>query len=331
MDDERKTHLLLVVDRVLRVRDEWAASDVPYITEAWEEAMDDMAAVFSDGDLPGECRQMATHVNLLLGCWREWWDRNQRADLPRDKTPAPGPKFWGALSAVEDARDRARPQPVKRLESVASLKALQPPVGDQQICRIYGWRDEFGHWETWKIEEELAEPGKHSTKDPKWCPPHEKRRQEAETAQRAAVARAKRSLAQKLERMTTPAPESIAMLVRQGVSAKQIAHMHKISIDEVMAHCDEQGIARPVEDYAGPNHTSGQYDRVQPEDKAEIDAVVAEGEAQPAPMTLEQEIVHYHKQAMDPKAIAEAVGSTPAKVKAILKRWEEDPAAFGEV
>jgi hypothetical protein len=116
--------------------------------------------------------------------------------------------------------------------------------------------------------------------------------------------------------------------------------MKKIDEAELAAYCEDHGLIVPAWQGESPNAMVGVHDYV-PEDEA---ASVLSVPDAPAPdvvglpvegeMTLEQEIVMYHKLGtMSATEIAEAVSRegnevSHQKVGKVIARWEREPAAF---
>lgn len=336
--DERRDHLLLVTDHLLTVQREWVQSDTPYITEAVETAVDDAIDLWAHGPLPGDCRVLAGYFDRLAERWSEW---RAIAAINPDANPVPKQSFWKVLEMIAEEREAKQPQGRKTLESVATLTAQKVP--DRQICKIYGWLDAKGNAELWKLEEERLKPGTHVNAD--YVAPHERARLAAEEARRTSIERIREQQERKVKNLTEPAPESLEDLVRQGLTSKQIARMRKTTVKQVEADCRAAGLDVPPEKY--DLQAAVPLDRAPTEAEERIDAArqarrdASEGDANDGDpddspggaMTLEQEIVWHHSQGMAPADIAKNVSGgdqkiTVAKVRAVLKRFEEDPAGF---
>lgn len=340
--NERRDLLLGLVGAAIDQHDRWVKKpELTYITAGVDESMTDLMDGFSEGTIPGDCRQLAELVDAFGRRWREWQDevdrQGGRATVP------PSEECWKSWEAVVDCYQGVVEPPRPRLESIATLRSQKVP--DRQICEIYGWIDGRGQAESWKIEEELAEPGKH-TKD--HVDPITRRRLEAAEKERALTERVKALRKTKLARMTAECPESLSDLIRQGVSLQQIAAMLRITEDQVLARCDDEGLPRPPH---GPslNAIPGSHDPELPEPMArQFEAQEAERERQQAEATpedetveaeagqatLDQQIVEQFLQGLDATEIASELTS-PAqkvsrqKVQAVIKRYQEDPEAIG--
>ena len=268
---ERATHLLAVVDNVLTKRREWIESDSPYVTEDVETAVDELVEVFSGGMVPGNCRAIEEQVGQLGRFWRVWKDEVAATGLT---TILPSNDFWKAIERVAELREAAKPRPKRRLETIQDLAVVQK-VPAYQICDIYGWMDENGQPESWKIAEELATPGKHTGPESGWVDPGEKKRLEAEQKRAAIVARLAAKQAAKIERANRKAPESLEDLVGQGVPIYQIADILKTTEAAVLAECDRLGIGRPAELASVHASRAPQEPGIAAEVEAAYDATVA--------------------------------------------------------
>jgi len=337
MDDrERREFLLGLIEGTIDQHDRWAGrTDLPYVTSGLNEAMVDLIEGWAHGSIPGDCR---TLQELVAAFGREWHDWQADADRRGTVMIPPGQSTWKAWEAVVgEYRGVTAPQrpPV---ESVKLLREQR--VGDPQICEIYGWIDARGTPETWRIEEELAEPGKHTTG---WVDPVTRLREAAATEQSAIFERVKRLRERKVARMSLECPESLEDLVRQNVSLGQIAEMLRTTPEKVLAQCEVLGLPRPPE---GPslNATPGQFEPELPEPMArQFKAQDAERKrladqektgkkAAAETLSVEQQIVQLHEQGVEAADIASELTTSeqrvsPQKVRAVIKRYEEDPGA----
>ncbi|HEV3341407.1 MAG TPA: hypothetical protein VG125_13645 [Pirellulales bacterium] len=389
MSDERTSYLLDVTANFLETHQAWVESDTPYITEDFEARADELAEVFSQGTMPGGLRKLETIVTGDFSpSWDEWRERAGRTGDPNEM---PNQRFWKAVEGIQNAVTAAKSPPPVTVESIPDLVAQK--VSDRQICLIYGWLDPSGAPDFQKLREEKAEPGKH-TKN--WVSPIEKQRQQAEQRQKQIAADIAARRARKIKHATEPSKESTEELLRQGLSASQIASMRKTTVSKVFEEADKLGIPRPPINYESPHARRGTHDPeipeaaarafdargrdkvakdtteskgrgrsrktaaqqleddlaaaaaldddeplpdpADPEGESDDDADIEEGDDAtagfPGAMTLEQEIISYHQQGLAPAEVAKAVSSpgakvTAAKVRGIVKRWEDDPASIG--
>lgn len=254
--DERSQELTTVVDALLKVHDDWAQDpEKRYLTAEYEEAIEDTLAVFEDGDLPADCRRLDNAVEWLRKKWAEYKEEEAAAG---NAVQQPTNAFWRAIEQVRESRKAARSHRRAHLESIATLTAQK--VSDNQICRMYGFVDGHGQPDLVRLQEERAEPGRHTNPDNGWEPPAEARRRDREQQQTAAVARSKKRLAEKMAARGARKPtESIAELLEQGVAANQICKMHGCSLDDVRIEADRLGIDF-AENYGDAMNARGAYD-----------------------------------------------------------------------
>lgn len=335
----RRELLLGLVAEAIAQHDKWAArSDLTYITAGVDEAMTDLIAGFEEGSIPGDCRELANLVAAFGQEWRAWQrmvDERGSAVIP------PKESCWRAWEALVGSYQGVASPPPVQIESVATLRAQKVP--DRQICEIYGWVNSHGTPETHKIDEELAEPGKH-TKG--WVDPITQRRQEAAEKDKSLHERVRRMREAKVARMDSlgKCPESLPELVQQGVSLPQIAAMLRLSEENVLALCEAEGLPRPP---AGPSVAAMRSDYEPEPDEAmarQFAAQEAEGLRVRAAdaksdvpdgdgLSLEQRIVQLHEQGFEAADIATELTTenekvSQQKVRAVIKRYEEDPDAI---
>lgn len=158
-------------------------------------------------------------------------------------------------SSKTPTRNGARRQ-IPELESIQEL--LEQNVSHRQICRIYGFTLSNGIEDLDRLAEEIAEPGRHTGNG--WMAPSmAARRQKVDEALSQAEQR-KRHRQRLAADQTSATPAELAQLVGEGVSAKQIARMMGVSVNEVIQLCDEQGIPHPDLDYASAHASRGAFE-----------------------------------------------------------------------
>lgn len=376
-EPSRRKFLLDVVSNFFAARRAWVETGPDHITRQLEEATNDLIDAWGEGDVPGELRRLERVVaNELRPAWEEFTDRANRTGDTRE---LPGQAFWAAVGSLERIEREARPQPRQIIETIAELTAQK--VSDNQICEIYGWKDDEGRPELWKLREERQNPGTHTAD---WISPAERRRREQEAKEEQIRERIRQREGQKLHRLTAPCKESLEELIEQGLSARQIAQMRRCTIEEVFAAADEAGLDRPPLEYESLNAQRGPMDPELSEEAARVyepaprrrsrprkplpqpveeDAGEEAGEAfddaetedydgltagdyadEPAAdaaagepiagaLTIEQEILEYHRAGLEPRDIAANVkegGKSVGlrKVNAIIRRYQENPADF---
>lgn len=339
-DIARRETLLGLVSAAIAEHDRWASrSDLSYVTAGVDEAMSDLVDGFAEGTIPGDCREMGELVAVFGREWHAWQaevDRRGSATIP------PGESAWKAWEQVAVCYQGVVEPPRQPLESIKTLR--EQKVADRQICEIYGWMDARGCPEAWKVEEELAEPGKHTAN---WVDPVTQRRREAAERQRGLAERVKRLRERKVAAMGAVCPESLEDLVRQGIALVQVAEMLRLTEEQVLAQCEAQNLPRPP---LGPSlHAKrGAFEPDLPEPMARqfaaheaegarrrqedggltaTGAADTEGDRQPS---IEERIVQYHEQGFAPADIAAELSGAGAKVserrvKAVITRYENDP------
>jgi hypothetical protein len=146
-----------------------------------------------------------------------------------------------AVSLLEAAVD-LEPEPSAQVESIEELDRQRVP--DHQICLIYGFVDDRGRPELWKLGQERARPGTWTGGD--WTPPLVARHRQWVADQRQAIAQLACQLRSKLPRRPQ-APESVEQLLREGVSAAQVAAMTGRPVEEVLSEAERLQLAVPRE------------------------------------------------------------------------------------
>ena len=281
--------------------------------------------------------------------WTTWVEKYQTTP----KAPAmPGNGFWKSLENVVAAKAAAIAPQERTLETIAQLDKQN--VSDFQICKIYGFTDSGmpdGRPNLRMLQEERANPGTHTDRARGWLPPWERKRIGDQDRQGEIMARIHAQQESKMRVLTAVAPEPIEdLLLLDGISGKQICKMKKITRDDLSAYCRDHGLTLPTWDSLPANAIQGVHDAGEdvPRPKAESEPdrpfrpeVAPEGDeedlpvddAPAGPLTLEQEVIVYHKQGFSATEISEAV-STPdnevsdQKVTAIVRRYKKNPEAF---
>jgi len=334
---ERRADLLALVAAAIAAHDDWVHhSSLESVAPEVDEAFSALVEEFSVGSIPGDCRVLAAKVEAFGREWTAWQAEVERTGRA---TTTPAESVWSAWESVVGAYQGTKLPPRRPIESVKLLH--EQGCTPQQICRIYGWMDAHGQAETWKVEEELQQPGMH-TKD--WIDPITRQRQEAARKEQSLRDRVKAMRERKLQKLQEPCPESLEELVRLGVSLPQIALMMRRTPEEVLAACDAAGLARPADapnlaamrsDYEPP--VAPEVERAYAAEQAHR-AAVAEDGGDEAPLnleglTLEQRIVQCHLAGLEAKEIAAELSTAEEKVStqkvtSVLKRYDKDPEAF---
>jgi hypothetical protein len=342
--EERRELLLASVELLTEARNQWAESDAEVVTRAYEEALEDCFAAFRDGDMPGDCRALQRDVETVERQWRRYQDQVLQSGDPRR---LPDNAFNAAFEAME-TRWRGMEEPErKHLESIGDLLAQK--VDERQICEIYGWMDpRTGQPQLWKLAEERAHPGKHTGPQSGFVPPAERERQEQDRRDREQLERVRARVREKAQAAVERPPEPLEELVAQGLSLRQIAGMHHMTVDEAADEIRELGLEPPELDYAPPEASRAP---AEPEVLPEVERAIAAEQANPTrgrkrpraaasdpvasekPKTLEQSIVELHQAGKSPIEICRHVSRPdlevkPAKVAAVIARWKSEPEAF---
>ena len=234
----RQEYLCRVVDRLLEAHQEWVTSDQTALPVEFVLAVEEVCESFNSGLIPADLRELERRATSLTGAWRlaekeagvDGWERGA----------LPGNGFWRALEFLGAERVKLQDQGPSSIETIAQL--TEQKVTDAQICKIYGWEDSSGRPQMYKLREERAEPGKHTAS---WVDPNTLRRLEQLAAQGRKLDELRARGEAKRKRLTEPPPETIPQLIQAGVSAKQIAEMHHITVDEVLRIGKELG--QPVQ------------------------------------------------------------------------------------
>ena len=339
---DRRAGLRAVLATLLEIWHRWREnSEVKFFTDAFQTATERTISVFSAGDIPGEMRNLFARVDTLREQFDVWVKSNALSDT---KNPTPGNGFWAALEAIERELTTvaSKSAPRRNLETIATLQKQNVP--DQQICKIYGFTDTGlpnGIPILSMLAEEIAKPGTHT--GPNWLPPHERRRHAEEQARQQAISEAIRQCEVKAAAANRDAPESIEeLLLLPGISGKQIARLKKISKDEFLAYCDQNGLLPPAWESPSANAIDGTFDKFQDDAQANAKAPATPAAVPPVPATpppsaediaamgTDEQIVTYHRAGFSTDEIVQEISIetaplSPQKVRAVIKRWKESP------
>jgi len=153
----------------------------------------------------------------------------------------------------------------------------------------------------------------------------------------------------KLRRGRRKAPESLQTLVRQGVYLEQIADMLEITEEEVLQRCDEEQLPHPPSRGSAGSMRSPYEPPLDEAVARQFAADEAEGRRRLAEsgatrdalelaasegLSLEQQIAKLHEEGYEAADIAAELSNdqlkvSRQKVQAVIKRYQEDPAAIG--
>lgn len=138
-------------------------------------------------------------------------------------------QFWRTLNALREwftsKYNYRAPLPIATLR--------QQGVSDEQIAWIYGWVDESGQAEVWRVTEEEAEPGTHYLAET-WVHPAKHKRNELAKAAMATRVGREREYVRQAEFGKSDVP-SLDELVRLGAPAAQIASLHGLEVEDAEA------------------------------------------------------------------------------------------------
>ena len=138
--------------------------------------------------------------------------------------------FWAAYRNVLELFSN-RPN-YSKPQAISSL--VNQKVGQLQIATIYGWFLPNGAPDVEKVTEEIAQPGTHYNPET-WQHPAKAIKQrtvDAEWKKRTAVRESVFDSKASDEKLAQFTPPSLAEMVSLGAPAKQIANVHKISVED---------------------------------------------------------------------------------------------------
>ena len=217
---QRAAELFRLVDAFNETHDSWVEdANQEYPTLAYWAAFDRMLEGFENGDLPGNCRDLAVAVYTLA---------KERAtfDLSDDMNPHDG--FWYARQKLLEAAAKLRnPDEKFHIEPISEL--YKQGVSPEQIGRMWGLLKSDGSGDSSKVQQEIARPGSIITEN--YVHPREKERaKEAEQARRQyheLSSQVQKQQAAQAETVSKPCPESSEELFLQKVSLEQASRMLK--------------------------------------------------------------------------------------------------------
>lgn len=303
----RSDQLRTVADDFCKIHNAWADDKNRIVPdEVYWDGVDALIETFGSGDIPEECRGLHEAVQAF---------REERDEFDsRDDTGVimPGDGFWRAREAIQDALTTATATvQMAPIESIASLRGLNPPPTDTQIALIWNFVDRFGNPMPQLVQKELDVPGS-VTKTPgsidgqDWVHPHVARARRKgggnQVAERNAAVAEKR---QKVAKSSKPCAETPRDLWELGlapgatpVSVKQAARM--LCLPE------------------------GEVARLFAQFEADREAALEAGDVIDA---TTQAIREKASAGMKPKEIAEELGVDAKKVTEALKGWKKGKAA----
>lgn len=358
-NEERRQNLTLATQDCLDTWHDWVDNrEITEIDENFENAVIRCCEQWRKGDIPGDMRDLQERVADLHKQWNVLAKTLDSA--PAGSRVYPRQEFWAALEALEAEFNKVvsppkeYPTPEFQLPRDASL----PGITEAQLCRMYGFTSDGtrnGIPRLGELHKALEDPKGYFKSNPGWLWPEQRAHalEEQQRQEEAELLRQRRHL--KLQMVPTGAKESIEELLElPGISGKQICKMklvdgRQMTRDELYAYFQEHGITKippwdaigvgvgvsddetplqplkPLQASEGPKLSVTDDPTLSWEDILEA----------AGPLTQEQQIIHIHQAdpALTATEIAEIVTKPDAPVSApkvgkVLKRFEEDPAAF---
>jgi hypothetical protein len=240
--------MLPIVDALIHAYDQWLATSDSKLPRSLCLALDCLAEDNGEST-PADMRPA---IRTLTAAWTSARPTvepgSMAADVPHD--------VWRGMDKLEDAHAEWARRQIPELESIQEL--LDQRVSERQICRIYGFVLSNGTEDLDRLAEEIAEPGKHTGNG--WMAPSLAARRRKVDEAVAQSGRRKEHRARLTADKTSASAEDLSQLVSEGVSARQIALMMGVSVNEVIQLCDEQGIPHPDLDYASAHASRGAFE-----------------------------------------------------------------------
>ncbi len=340
---ERRGFLLAIVENATKAHRAWAeGGDTHLLPE------DNLYQRFDE--ISGQSRFVnrvhASDLERLIldfgGHWRAFVSAQQQN---MDVGMLPGENLWAAWEALDGERFTSTAPELKDIEPIEQL--VTQKVSDRQICLIYGFLRPDGSPDFRVLREEKTSPGKHTGAG--WVAPVNKgivEQIKMAEIDREAVRRRRNA---KVSAANTPAPESIELLVADGVSCEQIAKMKKTSTDAVLQYCQEHNLPTPAMNYDATLKGPKPYDRDKSEERQRIEnnmaqqgpytggGPVGDGAAIEVPDDVENlpveeqaqimEAVDYAGQGMTPAQIAQHMRIKADAVRELLRKGGYEAAA----
>lgn len=184
----------------------------------------------------------------------EWSDEVDKFRDDHHANPGGSESLWKSWQKALLHAQR-EPRPIM-LESISYLARVQK-VTPVQIAKIYHWKDEFNQPDTRRVLSVIESGEDIPTVSPHYLKMQEELREKWE--KRQSRKQQNKAVVEKPIR-TDPiiAPESIALLLEQGVPSKQIARMKNVDQQTVIDYAREIGV--PVDGQApNPSLTAEQH------------------------------------------------------------------------
>lgn len=241
--DHRAAQLVLAARRMTDAHARFVADpELSNPPDYFFAACRDACEAFEAGDLPAMLRPLSERMDKLA-------DKLAAYDRLDPQPNDPGEGFWAAFEGVLSVM-QAPARRLATLESIEDLTAQKVP--DTQICKIYGFIDQWDRPRMDLLAKERAKPGSVTLSpdgvDGKpWRDPREK---DLEADFGTALADL---LSQRGEYLPpvppeSPAcPETIEQLFAQKVPEQQAARMLKLTVDQVAERYEALMLAEEAE------------------------------------------------------------------------------------
>jgi hypothetical protein len=232
----------------------WNGYDVKAINEELFNALVNLCKLSATAseDVHAESQEAILAIDEFAKSFSDFQTRSAAYDVTCH--PSGTQEMWNAFYLVR--RAIFEPREFRPIESIDVLLHRQG-VSLQQIALMYGFVTADGSREIHKVEEELAEPGKHTGGD--WLPPDERKYRD-ELAKRWSKRTPNHEFLEFGEepkgrdRKRPEAPESLETLILQRVSVDQIADMKpSLTREEIELKAAEMGVNLPGAQWHRPS------------------------------------------------------------------------------
>lgn len=324
MSEIQKRHdaMLHYVQEMLTEYAVWAegTEETIVLEDPFDNALLAMFEVFEHGDIPANLRPLTRRVEDLATDYREY--RQQILDTGRTSLP---PASMGAYikditALLFDVQQPDKPP----LETIADFDRQK--VSDRQIAIAYGWFKENGQPDEPRVRKQRADNPNLEVENPHNAALRERQKRDQEAIERAIAKQRHRE-----EVASKPAPESVEELLEQGVGAKQIADMKKMTVGELERYCYENGLDMPgtssLESAAAEVAQEAEDQRREFLDNTPTNQHESVDEIEDEPiseLSLEEQIIDAAREGgLSHAEIAEMLDISRQKVTAVLSRQDE--------
>lgn len=148
----RSSQLTTVTKNFIRVHNAWV-SDNNRVNpdETYWDATNDLLEAFEHGEIPADCRDLATAVDAFS---REVDVFDNQGDAA---SPSPHDRFWLTLEGIVKVMFDKESFRLPELETLQQLREQKVP--DLQICKIYGFFNRHEQPMPWLIKQEIEKEG----------------------------------------------------------------------------------------------------------------------------------------------------------------------------